>query len=232
VTRSRAIALLAAGCALAAAAAGTGPYLTDHPRDNAAAALARRAVAERQRRLLRRPGRFRPITRFEIAVELVFLVLIVVAVTYALYRLALLLPKLVRLLFRRSRGTVGTVAYDPGEESYDDAETALRDRVAGELAALSADLETQADPREVVIACYVRMERAFAASGAARQPTESPLELLERVLGTLHVPAADVRRLTALFSEARFSTHPVTDEMRAAARRSLTAVADALAVPA
>ena len=39
-----------------------------------------------------------------------------------------------------------------------------------------------------------------------------------------------VRRLTALFAEARFSHHPVDDTMRAAAQRSLRSVAAALAV--
>ena len=76
------------------------------------------------------------------------------------------------------------------------------------------------------------MERAFAQAGSARRPDESPMELLARVLDEQYVPEGDVRRLTALFAEARFSTHPVDDEMRAAARRSLDNVARALAVPA
>ncbi|HVF03780.1 MAG TPA: DUF4129 domain-containing protein [Frankiaceae bacterium] len=230
--RLPALGLLVVGCALAAAAAGTGPYLGARDVEPPMRRLLDAAARERQRRLLQQPERVRSTTAFETFVEGVFAVAILVGVLYALVVFVRLLRRLVALRLRRSRGGVGTDAYDPGEESADDAETALRRRVADELTALSADLDTVPDPREAVIACYVRMERAFADAGTARRPDESPLELLARVLDALAVPEADVRRLTALFNEARFSGHPVTDEMRAAARRSLAAVAGALAVPA
>jgi hypothetical protein len=73
------------------------------------------------------------------------------------------------------------------------------------------------------------MEAALADAGTPRGAAEAPLELLERVLGEYDVPEGDVRRLTGLFTEARFSTHPVGDEMRAAAQRSLRSIAGALA---
>ena len=231
VRRGPAVALVAAGCALAAVAAGSGPYLTK-TRDPQLRLdrLLDATVRERQRRV-EGPAP-RPPAWWESLFELVLFAVVLIGLLYGLWRLALLLSRLAALRLGASSGGDGTAPYDAGEESHGDAETVLRRRVADELAALSAGLDDSADPREVVIACYARMERAFAEAGAGRAPTESPMELLARVLTDLDVPAADVRRLTALFSEARFSAHPVTAEMRDAARRSLRNVAAALAVPA
>jgi hypothetical protein len=237
VTRVRAVAALALGCALAAAAASTGPFLVADVRSEPFAGRLRAAL--RARRARRIPvtdaapsGVDRAVHVFDVLFQVVAFVVLAAALLYGLYRVARVLTRLVRLLLDRSGGGAATSAYDPGEESRDDAETVLRHRVAAELTALSADLGGDADPREVVIACYLRMEGAFARAGSPRGVTETPLELLARVLGEQAVPEADVRRLTALFTEARFSTHPVTDEMRSAARRSVDAVAGALMVDA
>jgi hypothetical protein len=233
VRRAPALGLLAAGCALAAAAAGTGPYLTTAREGGSPIRrLLESAARERQRRLLRQPSRGPDTSFLEVVVETLFFVVLALGALYLLLTFGRALYRLAGLRLRGSLGGRGTTDYDSGEESRDDAETALRQRVSDELTALSADLDTSADPREAVIACYVRMERAFAGAGAARLPNESPLELLARVLDELAVPEADVRRLTDLFTEARFSRHPVTDAMRVSARRSLDAVARALAVPA
>ena len=236
MTRVRAVALLVVGCALAAAAASTGAFLE---RD--------RAVAPfddiRTRRIdlgLPRTGRRAPgegaARAFVDLLDVVFRLLVVLValgvLAWGAYRLALALARLVRLRAARGTRTEGTKPFDPGEESREDADTALRRRVAEELRLLSADLDTEVEPREAVIACYVRMEAALADAGTPRAVTETPLELLRRVLDEYDVPAADVRRLTELFTEARFSGHPVTEEMRGAARRSLGAVSDALAVRA
>lgn len=233
MTRARAVALLALGCALAAAAAGTGPYLSARPRPQTTLArLLETAARERQRRLLERSTGTRDLTWLELAVEYVFVGAVLLGALVGLFYAGRALWRLARLRLGRSGGGLPTSSYDPGDESAEDATTALRQRVADELAVLSADLDATPDPREAVIACYVRMERAFAAAGSARRPDDSPMELLARVLDELYVPEGDVRRLTALFAEARFSTHPVDDEMRAAARRSLDNVSRALAVPA
>lgn len=233
VTRGRAVALLAAGCALAAAATGTGPYLSSHAvPEQPLRRLIEAAARERQRQNAGGTDGPRPRTWIEVLVEVLLVAAVAAAVCWLLVQFVRQLVRLGALVLRRSRGGDDTTSYDPGEESYDDAVTELRKRVAAELGALSADLDALPEPREAVIACYVRMERAFAGAGSARRPDESPLELLARVLTELDVPEADVRRLTDLFAEARFSHHPVTDEMRAAARRSLAAVHDALAVGA
>ena len=233
MNRAPAVALLALGCALAAAAAGTGPYLSSHPvPEDPLRELLQRVEEDRQRELLDLPTLPSPDLWWLRLLDLMLVVVFAVAVLYGLWRAFRALRELLMLRLGTGAGWVRETKYDPGEESHDDAVTALRKRVADELTALSADLDTIGDPREVVIACYVRMERAFADAGSAKRADETPLELIARVLTEQYVPEDDVRRLTALFSEARFSTHPVTDEMREAARRALRNVADALAVPA
>ena len=238
VTRVRALALLALGCALAAAAASTGPFLEADRTVPPFAIRRPRPPATPPPRAGERTRAGRGLgAKLLDLLDTVFEVLaIIVAVAVVLWFGFLLARALVRLMRLRLTGlgvaAGGTKPYDPGEESDEDAETALRRRVAEELRLLSADLDEDVEPREAVIACYVRMEAALANAGTRRAVTETPLELLARVLGAYDVPAADVRRLTDLFTEARFSEHPVTDDMRDAARRSLAAVADALAVRA
>lgn len=232
VKRAPAVALLAAGCALAAAAAGTGPYLSSRPvPDEPLRELFRETAEERQRRLLGLPVTGGADVWWLRVLDVLLIAVFAAALLYGLWRAAKVLHALFLLRLGTGAGWVRTKEYDPGEESHEDAVTALRKRVADELTALSADLDTVTDPREVVIACYARMERVFADAGSARRPDEAPLELLARVLAEQYVPADDVRRLTALFNEARFSTHAVTEDMRDAARRSLRSIADSLAVP-
>jgi hypothetical protein len=76
-------------------------------------------------------------------------------------------------------------------------------------------------PREAVIRCYTAMTGTLAASGLARRGTDTPAELLARALdaGTTPTPAA--RRLTDLFCQARFSSHPLGPAEVAAAATAL-----------
>ncbi len=101
----------------------------------------------------------------------------------------------------------------------------LREAVESGRAALA---ETD-DARAAIIACYVAMERSLAERGTLRSVADTPDELLARAVaaGTVRGPAAS--RLTALFYEARFSTHLVAVGQRAAARAALDELADELA---
>jgi hypothetical protein len=233
MNRFRGLALLALGCVLAVAAASTGPFLEADRDAPPFPDLLRRGFRVQVQRGGGEDGAAPAAYRvLGVAFETIAVLVLVAAALYGLYRLVKALLRLREMLRARSLADRRTAPYDPGEESRDDAETALRKRVADELRLLSVDLDADVDPREAVIACYVRMENALAQAGTPRAATDTPLELMARALGAFDVPRADVRRLTALFTEARFSSHPVTDEMRAAARRSLAAVADALAVRA
>jgi hypothetical protein len=82
---------------------------------------------------------------------------------------------------------------------------------------------------DVVIACWVRLERAAAAAGVDRLASETPAELAARVLGELHAPAPAVERLLVRYRTARFSDHRLDDDDRAVAVRALEEIRVAIA---
>jgi hypothetical protein len=77
------------------------------------------------------------------------------------------------------------------------------------------DLGDERDPRRAVIAAYARMEDVLAEHGLGRRPAETPYEYLARVLTDLRASERSARRLTELFERAKFSTHEVSERMRA-----------------
>lgn len=84
------------------------------------------------------------------------------------------------------------------------------------------------DARAAVIACYAAMEESLAGSGVTRRASDSPQDLLERaVAGGLPTGAA-AAALTALFREARYSTHPMDGSHRDRAAAALAEIADSL----
>jgi hypothetical protein len=101
------------------------------------------------------------------------------------------------------------------EDEVDSEE--LREAVESGRAAL-AMLD---DARDAIIACYLAMERSLADRGAARGAADTPDELLARAVAAGVVRGAAARRLTALFYEARFSSHPLGREQRDAAAQAL-----------
>ena len=110
----------------------------------------------------------------------------------------------------------GFIAEDPEE---------LREAVESGRSAL----RTVDDARAAIIACYLAMENSLAERGAARGLADTPDELLARATGTGLVRGTAAARLTALFYEARFSSHPLDRGQRDAAERALDELAAALA---
>jgi hypothetical protein len=101
----------------------------------------------------------------------------------------------------------------------------LREAVAEGRAAL-AGID---DARAAIIACYVAMERRLADRGTARGAADTPDELLARAVAAGAVRGGAAGRLTALFYEARFSTHPLGAGQRDAASAALDELAEELA---
>ncbi|MGW2667745.1 DUF4129 domain-containing protein [Streptomyces sp. NPDC001272] len=84
------------------------------------------------------------------------------------------------------------------------------------------------DARTAVIACYLAMEESLAGSGVSRRASDSPQDLLERALAG-GLPAGEAAaELTALFREARYSTHPMHEGHRDRAAAALAGIARAL----
>jgi Domain of unknown function (DUF4129) len=92
-------------------------------------------------------------------------------------------------------------------------------------------LQTLDDARAAIIACYVAMETHLAERGTARAVADTPDELLARATSTGLVRGTAAARLTALFYEARFSSHPLSRRHRDAAAQALDELAAALAQP-
>ena len=90
-------------------------------------------------------------------------------------------------------------------------------------------LRTVDDARAAIIACYVAMENSLAERGTARATADTPDELLARARQSGIVRGTAATRLTALFYEARFSSHPLDHRQRDAAEQALDELAAALA---
>jgi hypothetical protein len=102
-------------------------------------------------------------------------------------------------------------ASDAGNNS-DLLQQALRDGTAA--------MHDVADARQAIIACYVAMRATLQAAGIAVRVSDTATQMLARASGaSFNLPAA--QRLTELFLEARFSTHQVSDDARAAALDAL-----------
>jgi len=85
------------------------------------------------------------------------------------------------------------------------------------------------DARAAIIACYLAMEASLAERGTARAVADTPDELLARATASGLVHGSAAARLTALFYEARFSTHPLDRRQRDAAEQALDDLAADLA---
>src|ERR1019366_9702972 len=83
--------------------------------------------------------------------------------------------------------------------------------------------------RAAMIACSLAMETSAADRGTARAVADTPDELLARARATGLVRGTAAARLTALFYEARFSSHPLDRSHRDAAAHALDELAAALA---
>ena len=146
----------------------------------------------------------------------------VAAILYALLVLVILAGVALSIWYLRRlqpRGRVrddGPIAEDP---------ESLREAVESGRSAL----RTLDDARAAIIACYVAMENSLADRGAARGVADTPDELLARATQSGLVRGTAAARLTALFYEARFSSHPLDVRQRDEAERALDELAAALA---
>jgi len=110
----------------------------------------------------------------------------------------------------------------------EDEDDTIAEALASALDDSLDDLRAESDPRRAVIAAYARLERVLGAHGLPRHESETPDELLTRILPGLDVERASIRRLTALFTWAKFSQHEVDHEMKDRAISALAQVRDEL----
>jgi Domain of unknown function (DUF4129) len=117
-------------------------------------------------------------------------------------------------------GSAGTAI----ELTEQDDESDLREAVeSGRSALREFD-----DARTAIIACYVAMEQSLDRAGAAGAVADTPYELLVRAADQGLLQGGAATRLTELFYEARFSTHPMAFTTRDEAQRALAELAASL----
>lgn len=91
---------------------------------------------------------------------------------------------------------------------------AVEEAVVDALGDILDDLRAEPDPRRAVIAAYARLERVLAAHGVPRSASETQEEYVERIFGQLDIDFRSIRRLTDLFTMAKFSQHVVDAGMK------------------
>lgn len=101
--------------------------------------------------------------------------------------------------------------------------------LAEAVAAAEEELDSHGDDtRAAIIAAYLAMERQLVSRGTARRASDTPTDFLTRAVATRRVSRGSAGRLTELFREARFSTHPMPPGAREDASRALARVAEDL----
>jgi Domain of unknown function (DUF4129) len=79
------------------------------------------------------------------------------------------------------------------------------------------ELLAHGTPANAVVAAWVALEDSVRAAGVRDDGSRTSAELVTGVLRTFRVEREPLDRLAALYREARFSTHPIGEEMRAQA---------------
>ena len=150
-----------------------------------------------------------------------------ISLTVLLYALlvALLLAGIVVCIWLARRLRPRAALREQGDDFVVEDPERLREAVESGRSAL----RTVDDARAAIIACYLAMETSLAERGAARGVADTPGELLTRATERGLVRGTAAGRLTALFYEARFSSHPLGRRQRDAAEQALDQLAADLA---
>ena len=105
----------------------------------------------------------------------------------------------------------------------DVSETVLHVDLDAALTAL-----TSGEPRNAIVACWMRLEQDAATMGFGRLEAETSSEYVARVVTAASVDPGPITELAALYREARFSLHHLDDTHRSSAVHALGGVVAAL----
>jgi hypothetical protein len=153
-----------------------------------------------------------------------------VLVTAALLTVALLVLHLARRLRLTDAVTpdLEREPAGPGVEGTRDRSPELHALREG-VAAAARHLRSGARPVDAVVAAWVRLEEAAAASGLPRDPAATPTEFTLAVLDRTHADRAATRALLDLYLRARFGEEHLDADDVATARRAVDVIGAALA---
>ena len=113
-------------------------------------------------------------------------------------------------------------------QPLEDGEQTIEQDVVASIGDAIDDLEAEPDARRAVIAAYARMEAVLARHGLRRDPSETAVEYLRRVLLGLTSRRDAVTKLTSLFERAKFSAHEVDASMKQDAIAALRSIREDL----
>jgi Domain of unknown function (DUF4129) len=171
-----------------------------------------------------RPDGPSPLAQQQIQISPVFVrVVQVLCLALVVAVVALLLTIVVRGAVRRVRLDADPVVRPPSADAHQEVMAALTQGLA--------ELD-EGDPRQAVIACWVRLERAAQDAGVPRKPGDTPTDLVVRLLSGRSVNGAVLNDFAAVYRHARYSPHPVDDAMRDQARDAVRLLRDQLSAGA
>lgn len=159
---------------------------------------------------------------------------LLVAAVFVFLLLRYVVVPLVRALLRRRRlrrwQRSGAAARAEDFTLLQPAEAVAR-AMLDDADAQRAELERTGTPRNAVVACWHRFETQAAAAGVPRHPWETSSEYTMRVLDLVDAHQPAVSRLGALYREARFSEHELTEAHREEALAALDAIHRTVGLP-
>lgn len=141
-------------------------------------------------------------------------ILVAVAIAVAIWVLLRM-----RVLTRPERVSAGDTE-DEEELTPEQARTALDDA--------RERLSTVVDAHDAVIAAWLSLETAIAAAGVQRRPSQTTLEFVVDVLGSLELEAEALDRLAHLYRRALFDDQPLVEGDRDEALARLDTLTDGL----
>ncbi|MEU5156589.1 DUF4129 domain-containing protein [Glycomyces sp. NPDC021274] len=87
-----------------------------------------------------------------------------------------------------------------------------------------AEMDLGDDPRAAIMACWLHFERASEAVGIERESSDTPADLVRKLLVRHELDGAALRRLSEAYLRARYSPHQVVEADRDQARDALIAL--------
>jgi uncharacterized protein DUF4129 len=112
-----------------------------------------------------------------------------------------------------------------GDASAVNRRAAVLAAVDDSIAELARD---SGDARDVVIACWVRLEEVAAVAGSGRAIGDTSSDLVLRLLSDHQITASVLLSLADLYRTARYSTQSIESSMREQARAALGRLRDEL----
>ncbi|SDD44328.1 DUF4129 domain-containing protein [Glycomyces harbinensis] len=133
-----------------------------------------------------------------------------------------------------ARRLIDWLVHAPESDGEPEPETQYLHRdfslVEDAVAAALAEMDLGNDPRSAIMACWVHFERASEAVGIERDGSDTPADLVGRLLERHRLDGAALARLTEAYLRARYSPHDVVEADRDQARDALVALQSQLGV--